>query len=75
MLKKLNRVCNILIIVLIVAFVGYGLYVVWEYHTHPDVYAMQSAPWYIGIGLYGLLTIIIMTVVVLIKLWIWHKGK
>ena len=57
MLKKLNGVLNILIISLIGAFAGHAIYVCLDYRIHPQVYAMQPAPWYTGILYYGIYTV------------------
>lgn len=58
MLKKLNGVLNILIISLIGAFAGHAIYVCLDNRIHPQVYAMQSAPWYTGILYYGIAQLI-----------------
>ena len=57
MLKKLNGVLNILIISLIGAFTGHAIYVCLDNRIHPQVYAMQSVPWYTGILYYGIYTL------------------
>lgn len=74
MLKKLNGVSNILIISLIGAFAGHAIYVCLDYRKHPQVYAMQSAPWYTGILYYGIYTIAPLIIATIIKL-ILYDGK
>lgn len=47
-----NRTRNLLrgiIIASIGGFIGNAAYVCWDYATHPELYAMQSAPWYTSI--------------------------
>ena len=75
MLKKLNGVLNILIISLIGAFTGHAIYVCLDYRTHPNVYAMQSAPWYTGILYYGIYTIVPLMIAIIIKLILLRKLK
>lgn len=52
--NKLNYILNILMGSVAGVFIGYGLYKVWDYKTHPDLYVAQSAPWYTGIVVYGI---------------------
>ena len=75
MLKKLNYFLNIVIGSFIGVFIGHGIYVFWEYKTHPDLYAMQSAPWYTSIFVNGIVTFILLAVVVIAKLIIRKKIK
>lgn len=75
MLKKINRILNIIIGSFIGVFVGHGIYVFWDYKTHPDLYAMQSAPWYTSILVYGLFTIVVLIVGIIIKLIIRLRLK
>lgn len=75
MLKKLNYFLNIVIGSFIGVFIGHGIYVFWEYKTHPDLYAMQSAPWYTSIFVNGIVTLILLAVVVIAKLIIRKKIK
>ena len=75
MLKKINSILNIIIGSSIGVFIGHGIYVFWDYKTHPDLYAMQSAPWYTSILLYGLFTIVALIVGIMIKLIIRRRLK
>ena len=75
MLKKLNGVLNILIISLIGAFAGHAIYVCLDYRTRPGLYDMQSAPWYTGILYYGIFTIVLLIIAIIIKLFLWRKLK
>ena len=67
MLKKLNGVLNILIISLIGAFAGHAIYVCLDYRTHPQVYAMQSAPWYTGILYFCIFTIAPLIIAIIMR--------
>lgn len=73
MLNKLNHILNIVMGSFIGVFVGHGVYVFWDYKTHPDLYAMCSAPWYTSIVVYGIFTIIFFIVAIIIKLIIRKK--
>ncbi len=75
MLKKINHILNIIIESFIGVFIGHGLYVFWDYKTHPDLYAMQSAPWYTSILVYGLFTIVVLIAGIIIKLIIRLRLK
>ena len=75
MLKKINGILNIIIGSSIGVFIGHGIYVFWDYKTHTDLYAMQSAPWYTSIFVYGLFTIVVLIVDIMIKLIIRRKLK
>ncbi len=46
MLRKLNYFFNIVIGSFIGVFIGFGIYKFWHFKTYPNLYAMQSAPWY-----------------------------
>ena len=75
MLKKLNYILNIVIGSFIGVFIGHGIYVFWDYKTHPDLYAMQPVPWYTSILVYGLFTILVLIVSIIIKRIIRRKCK
>ena len=75
MLKKINGILNIVIGSVIGVFIGHGIYIFWDYKTHPDLYAVQSAPWYTSISVYGIFTIIVLIVAILIKLMIRCRLK
>ena len=75
MLKKINSIMNIIIGAFIGVFIGHGIYVLWDYKTHHDLYAMQSAPWYTSILVYGLFTIVALIIGIIIKLIIRRRLK
>ncbi len=74
-LKKLNHILNIVIGSFIGVFIGHGIYVYWDYKTYPDLYAMQSAPWYTSIFVYGIFTLILLVVLAIAKSVIRKKIK
>lgn len=75
MLKKLDQILNIIIGSSLGVFIGHGIYVFWDYKTHPGLYAMQSAPWYTGIVVYGIATLVVLAAAVIAKLFIRKKIK
>lgn len=74
-MKKFNNGLNIAIGGFIGVFVGYCIYIYWEYKTFPEIYAMQSAPWYTSILLNGALTIAVVAICAIIKMIIKHYIK
>lgn len=76
MLKRINSFINIIMWSSIGVFLGHGLYVFWDYRTHSDLYAMQSAPWYTSIWVYGVFTLMVLAVCAAVKAvlkWIMKK--
>lgn len=75
MVKKLNTLLNIIIGSTIGVLLGHSLFVCWEHHKHPDYYALQSAPWYTSILVYGFTTAAIILIAVVIKLVLKNLKK
>lgn len=75
MLKKLDQILNIIIGSSLGVFIGHGIYVFWDYKTHPGLYAMRSAPWYTSIVVYGIATLVVLAAAVIAKLFIRKKIK
>ena len=75
MLKKINQILNTIIGAFIGVFIGHGIYRLWDFKSHPDLYAMQSAPWYTSILLWGIVTVVIVVIAVIIKLIIRKRYK
>lgn len=73
MTKKLNLILNIVMGSFCGVFIGYGLYSFMDYRTRPGLYAMQSAPWYTGTLVYGIVTLVVLLVCLLLKLIIRKK--
>ena len=71
MLRKLNCFLNIVIGSFIGVFIGFGFYKFWHFKTYPNLYAMQSAPWYTELLLYGFMVV----VGIILKLMIGKKLK
>ena len=67
MKQKIQRILNIIIGSFIGVFIGSGLYRYWHFRKYPDLYIMQSAPWYTSILVQGLFTLVLLAVCLIIK--------
>lgn len=74
-MKKLNTLLNTIIGAFMGVFIGHGIYVIWDFKSHPELYAMQSAPWYTSILMYGIATLFVVSVSLIIKVIIEKKNK
>lgn len=74
-MKRLNNIINTIMSAFIGVFIGHGIYVVWNFKTCPELYAMQSAPWYTSILTYGAFTIVVLLICIVIKTLIKCKQK
>ena len=54
---------------------GFGVYKFWHFKTYPNLYAMQSAPWYTELLLDGALVAVLVVVCIILKLIIRKKSK
>ncbi len=72
---KLSRVLNIIMGSAIGVFIGYGAYSVWDYKTHPELYVVQSAPWYTGILIYGIFAVAALLLGLILKMIIRKSTK
>ena len=75
MLRKLNYFFNIVIGSFIGVFIGFGIYKFWHFKTYPNLYAMQSAPWYTELLLDGALMAVVVVVCIILKLIIRKNSK
>ena len=71
MYPRLNHVLNLLIGSFIGVWIGHSLYLLWDYHAHPGLYALGSAPWYTD----GLCTAGFLAVALLVKYILHRKGR
>ena len=72
-MKKLNDALNCMMGAFIGVFIGFACFRVWDFQTSPELYAMQSAPWYTSILVYGAVTAVELLVCMVIKGIIKHK--
>lgn len=73
MWEKINSILNIIMGSCIGVFIGHGAYVLWDCKAHPALYAMQSAPWYTSILVYGIMTFVVLMAAIFIKRIIWRR--
>ena len=74
-MKKLNHMLNIIMGSVMGAFVGRVLYIAWNLKTHPELYAMQSAPWYTSVLVDGVFAFLVVLICIVIKVIIKKNGK
>ena len=74
-MKKLNQILNVIIGAFVGTFIGRGIYVVWNFNTHPELYAMYSAPWYTSILVDGAFTVVVLLICFVIKAIIKYRKK
>lgn len=74
-MKKINTILNTIMGAFSGVFVGHGIYTVWDFKTHPELYAMQSAPWYTSIVVYGICTLVIVMICIVAKIFIKNKFE
>jgi len=75
MLEWLNKVLNSVIGSSIGVFIGHSIYKYFDYINHPDLYEIQSAPWYTSIQIYGLVLALIVFIAIIIKFLIKKKIR
>lgn len=73
MLKQLNNTLNIIMGSTIGVTIGHSIYQFINYKKFPDLYAIQSAPWYTSILIYGSVTLIVLLISIIIKIIIKQK--
>lgn len=74
-MKKLYGILKIIIWGFIGTFIGSSIYQYIDYKMHRDLYALRSAPWYLGIELQGIFTAVIIIVILVIMAVIKKKMK
>lgn len=75
MLKRLNIILNSVIGSFIGIFIVHSIYKHFDYTKHPDLYELQSIPWYTSIQIYGLAVALIVFIVIIIKRLIKKKMR
>lgn len=73
MLKRLNIILNYVIGSFIGVFIGHSTYKYFEYTKNPDLYRVQSVPWYTSIQVNGFAVALIILIAIIIKLLIRRK--
>ena len=75
MWNRLNTFLNCVIGAFTGVFLAESIYTYWDYKTHPKIYEAASAPWYTSILLFGIITLAIMFVALIVKLIIRKKVR
>ncbi len=66
--KRLYEILRTLLGSFIGVFIGTSIYKFWDYTDKPELYAMQSAPWYLSIEVQAVFTLVI-AVILLAAMW------
>ena len=74
-MKKLYNVLKIMVWCFIGVFIGSSIYRYYDYTTHPALYAWQSAPWYLSIGIWGIFTAVLVAVILIVMVIIKKKLR
>lgn len=75
MLNKINNWLNIIIGVTVGIFIGNGAYVLFDNRKNPELYAMQSAPWYTDILVCAVFSAAILLIAFIAKRIIRNRSK
>ncbi len=74
-MRRLNQILNIAIGASLGLFAGNALFLYFDWRAHPELYAMNSAPWYAGLVVYGLFAAVVVLASLVAKLIIRPKLK
>ena len=74
-MMKLKKLLNVIIGACLGCYVGHCIFILWNHEKHPEMYAMQSAPWYTSIWVNGILTLTVVVLCMLIKWILYHIEK
>lgn len=55
-------------------FIGSGIWKYWNYKKHPEFYIQNSAPWYTGLILNGIVTLVVVLICMVIIAVIKRKS-
>ena len=73
MKKKVNQILNIVMGSFTGVLIGSGLYKYWHFRKYPDLYTMQSAPWYTSILINGLFMLVLLAICMIVKVILIEK--
>ena len=74
-MKRLTTFLNTIMGACIGVFIGHNVYITYGFKKYPELYVMQSAPWYSSILVYGTFTLAVLLICVVIKAIIKHEHK
>ncbi len=67
-MSKIKSVLNVIMTFSLCYYAGHAVFVIWEHKISPELYAIQSAPWYTSILVNGIIILVIVVICALIKL-------
>ena len=65
-MKKLYGILKTALWCVVGVFLGTSIYQCWDYHAHPGLYQLNSAPWYLSILVSGAFTAVIAAVLLIV---------
>ena len=71
-MKKLYGILKTAVWCFIGVFIGMTAYTCWDHHARPELYAMQSAPWYTSIQVHAVFTVAVCGVLCVV-MWFLKK--
>lgn len=71
-MRKLYDLLGIAVWSFVGVFLGSSIYTFYDYKTHPGLYAMQSAPWYLSIQVRAVFTLALVAAALLLR---WYLRK
>lgn len=74
-MKTWIKYLNIFMASVVGVFIGYSMYSYTDYKMHPEIYAMQSAPWYTGIQIFGIFVACILFIGTIMKIMLQKKKE
>lgn len=72
---KMKKMLNAVMSVCLGYYIGHFIFVLWNHYRQPEIYAMQSAPWYTSLWVYGIVVLAVIGICILIKLILNHIEK
>lgn len=75
MKKRLDQILSVMIGAFIGVFIGHSLFKFVDFRRRPEIYAIQSAPWYTGLILRGVVVAAAVGVAAAIKLFLRKKSN
>ena len=71
-MKRLYATLKLFLGCSIGVFLGRCIYLYFDFKVRPDLYAMQSAPWYVDLEIQGIITAVL-AAVLLAAMWLVRK--
>lgn len=72
-MKRLYATLKLFLGCSIGVFLGRCIYLYFDFKVRPDLYAMQSAPWYVDLEIQGVITAVL-AAVLLAVMWLVRKN-